>query len=237
MTTPLKSNGNTLEVQPSEHLVSLAAKQAIRLEAITSPHAAQQKLHDALMPFSTPYGSTSNRTKVNMVQSQSMLWLISNGSVSFYRVYDDLKIAVAAGPIVMGLAELFEPLGRYYFKTARGAKIASISIERAKEVFSEHGLWQEVAEVLAFTVHMMGYRDEHLVSKNSYSIIRAKLFEYMNKKDVADFSGTGIVAYIQETTHLSRSLIYKIISYLIDGNYIKVRNGKLMEIVKLPKNF
>lgn len=208
------------------------------LDAITLPGGALRKIHDALLPFSTPYESTSNRAMIKSPKPTNTLWLVSNGSVSIHRSYDDLEVSVTAGPIVAGLGDLFSPLGRYYFRASRSSKVSYMPSEYAKSIITEQHLWQEVAEVLAFTVHMMVYRDEHLVSKTSYSIIRAKLLEYMKKREVSDLSRTGIVAYIQETTHLSRSMIYNIISQLAEGGYIKTSNGKLVEITKpLPKNF
>lgn len=208
------------------------------IDAITFPEGALRKIHDALLPYSTPYELTSNRARIKSQKPTNTLWLVSNGSVSIHRSYDDLKVSVTVGPIVAGLGDLFEPLGRYYFRASRSSKVSYMSGEQAKSIIIEQKLWRDVAEVLAFTVHMMVYRDEHLVSKTSYSIIRAKLLEYMKKREVSDLSRTGIVAYIQETTHLSRSMIYNIISQLAEGGYIKIRNGKLVEITKqLPKSF
>lgn len=248
--------GDTMSTEPksiNEHAKSTttegSASQAISpdflppqsymaIEAITFPGEALRKIHDALLPFSTPYESTSNRSRIKSQKSTNILWLVSNGSISIHRAYDDLKVSVTSGPIVAGLGDLFEPIGRYYFRASRNSRVSYLPGEYAKSIITEKQLWQDVAEVLAFTVHMMIYRDEHLVSKTSYSIIRAKLIEYMKKREVSDLSRTGIVAYIQETTHLSRSLIYNIISQLAEGGYIKTSNGKLIEIAKpLPKNF
>lgn len=217
---------------------SLPLQSYMAIDAITFPERALRKIHDALLPFSTPYELTTNRARIKSQKSTNTLWLVSNGSVSIYRSYDDLKVSVTAGPIVSGLGELFEPLGRYYFRASRSSKVSYLPSEYAKSIITEQQLWQDVAEVLAYTVHIMVYRDEHLVSKNSYSMVRAKLLEYMKKREISDLSRTGIVAYIQETTHLSRSLIYNIISQLTEGGYIKTSNGKLVEITKqLPKSF
>lgn len=237
----IKSMENVLLKESDPQTVSVDTHPThsnILLEAINPPVNALRKLHDALLPFSTPQGILSNRNKTNSCHLKNSLWLISNGSVSLYRGYDDLKISGTTGPMVIGLGELFEPIGRYYFRASRGSKVSSISINQAKAIFTEQQLWQDVADVLSYAIHIMIYRDEHLVSKSSYSIIRAKLLEYMQKKESIDLSRTGIVAYIQETTHLSRSLIYNIISQLTEGGYIKTSNGKLVEIIKpLPKNY
>ncbi|MNE87056.1 putative DNA-binding transcriptional regulator [compost metagenome] len=59
----------------------------------------------------------------------------------------------------------------------------------------------------------------------------------MDKRELLVRNRTGIVAYIQSTTLLSRSLIYHVLSVLESGGYIRIVRGKLEEIVHLPENF
>lgn len=218
-------------------LTAQANRRFLSLEEIKRPNEALRIVHDALLPYATPYEVKSNRHLLSQGGTTSTIWLVSSGNLSYYRTYDDLKIAISPGPVVAGLAELFAPFNRHVYRASRGARVSSIPLEHAREVITELQLWENVAEILGYVVQMMCYRDEHLVSKSSYSIVRAKLIEYMNKKEINEANRTGIVAYIQNTTHLSRSLIYHFLGALTEGGYIKTRNGKLIEIIRLPENF
>ena len=209
----------------------------LALDDINRPVEAIQRIHDALAPLSLPYEVKGNRRVSSVINERNVIWLITTGTVTFYRSYDDLKIITSAGPIMTGMAELFQPIGRHYFHMSRGSKVSYVYLDEAHKILDEKSLWKDVAELLTYIHHMMIYRDEHLVSKNSYTIIRAKLIEYMNKKDVEYHDRAGVAAYIQNTTHLSRSLIYHILSSLTQGGYIKIQNGKLTEVVKLPEEF
>ncbi|WP_432225795.1 helix-turn-helix domain-containing protein [Enterobacter wuhouensis] len=239
MTMTTKSMGLTECSANEAGLISTAQanRRFLSLEEIKRPTEALRIVHDALLPYSTPYAVRSNRHLLSLNGKSSAIWLVSSGNLSYYRTYDDLKIAISPGPVVAGLAELFAPFNRHVYRASRGAKVFSIPLERAREVITELQLWESVAEILGYVVQMMCYRDEHLVSKSSYSIFRAKLIEYMNKKEINEANRTGIVAYIQNTTHLSRSLIYNFLGALTEGGYIKTQNGKLIEIIRLPENF
>lgn len=218
-------------------LTPQANRRFLYLEEIKRPTEALRIVHDALLPYSTPYEIRSHRQLLTLNGKSSAIWLVSSGNLSYYRAYDNLKIAVSPGPVVAGLAELFAPFNRHVYRASRGAKVFSVPLEHGREAITELQLWDNVAEILGYVVQMMCYRDEHLVSKNSYTIFRAKLIEYMNKKEINEANRAGIVAYIQNTTHLSRSLIYSFLGALTEGGCIKTQNGKLIEIIRLPENF
>ncbi len=209
----------------------------LSLDEIQRPEQAMRRLHDALQPFSSPVEVRSNRHVLKVPGERNCIWLVSSGNLSYFRSYDDLKIAISPAPVVAGLAALFSPFDRHVYRASRGAKVASLTLSQAHSVINNLNLWRDVSELLGFVVQMMCYRDEHLVSKDSYSVIRAKLIEYLNKKELNDLNQTGIASYIQNTTHLSRSLVYNYLSALTEGGYIKIIKGKLTEIIKLPEKF
>ncbi|HCD1278894.1 helix-turn-helix domain-containing protein [Citrobacter amalonaticus] len=207
------------------------------LDKIQRPEQTMRRVYDALLPFASPVEVRSNRHVLKVPGERNCIWLVSNGNLSFYRSYDDLKIAISPGPVVAGLASLFSPFDRHVYRVSRGAKVASLTLAQAHTVINNLDLWKDVSELLGFVVQMMCYRDEHMVSKDSYSIIRAKLIEYLNKKERNALNQTGIASYILTTTHLSRSLVYNYLSSLTKGGYIKLDKGKLTEIIKLPEHY
>ncbi|HCD1255778.1 TPA: helix-turn-helix domain-containing protein [Citrobacter amalonaticus] len=237
----LSENGQILQNKASEEkhfvLSTNMDKIFLSLDQIQRPEQAMRRIHDALLPYASPVEVRSNRHVLKVPGEQNCIWLVSSGNLSYFRRYDDLKIAISPAPVVAGLATLFSPFDRHVYRASRGAKVASLSLPLAHSVINDLNLWKDVSEVLGYVVQMMCYRDEHLVSKDSYNIIRAKLVEYLNKKDLNELDQTGIAAYILSTTHLSRSLVYNYLSSLTEGGYIKIDKGKLIEIVKLPEHY
>ena len=209
------------------------------LDDVKRPYEAITRLHDALLPFATPYEQKASRNLPAYQHQQGIVWLVTTGNLTFYRAHDDLKIMTSKGPILTGLAEIFQPLGRTYYRISRGARVSWISSDEARKIFDAQSLWRDVAEVLTYITQMMVYRDEHLVTKHSYTMIRAKIIEYSQKRasNILQNEKMGIAAYIQETTYLSRSLIYHVLSDLSEGGYTKIQNGKLLEVNKLPLNY
>lgn len=238
--TNLNSSDQALEQEVGQRkMPPRPGPNPLGLDDVKRPYEAIIRLHDALLPFATPYKQKPNRTLPAYQHTQGIIWLVTTGNLTFYRAHDDLKIITSKGPILTGLAEIFQPLGRTYYRISRGATVSWISSDEAKKIFDEKALWREVAEVLTYITQMMVYRDEHLVTKHSYTMIRAKIMEYSQKKEanILQNERTGIVAYIQNTTYLSRSLIYHVLSDLCEGGYIKISNGKLLEVNKLPENY
>lgn len=207
------------------------------LNEIQRPTGIIHRIHNALLPYATPCHIPPGRILSERPGEEALIWLVTSGSLSIFRVYDDLNICVSEAPLVTGLQEMFGPFGRHYFRVSRGAALSSMPVTQARAVLTEQQLWEDVAQVFAYYMRLMTYRDEHLVNRSSYTAIRAKLLEYMARRELLVRNRTGIVAYIQSTTLLSRSLIYHVLSVLIRGGYIRIARGKLEEIIHLPENF
>jgi len=215
----------------------VAARTHLIFNEIQRPTETIHRIHDALLPYATPCNIPPGRLLSERPGEEALIWLVTAGSLSIFRVYDDLNIGVSEAPLVTGLQEIFAPFGRHYFRVSRGATLSSMPVSLARAVLAEHQLWEDVAQVFAYYMRVMTYRDEHLVSRSSYTAIRAKLMEYMDRRELLVRNRTGIVAYIQSTTLLSRSLIYHVLSVLARGGYIRMARGKLEEIIHLPENF
>lgn len=164
-----------------------------------------------------------------------MLWLVTSGNATIYRSYDELKIGVAEGPLILGLQRIISPFDRHMMRVSRNAVVFSLPAALARNIIDKEGLWKEAAEVLAYYLRMMVYRDEHLVSQASYTAIRVKLLEYLANKEVHIQNRMNVAAYIQSSTTLSKSLIYQVIGELEEGGYISITKGKLDSVSFLPE--
>ena len=93
-----------------------------------------------------------------------------------------------------------------------------------------------MSKVLSWYVCLLSKRDEVLVARSAYSIVREVLLE-INELMVHHQRDINIYDYIQEYTSLARSTIIKILADLKKGNYIQVDKGRLMHLSALPEKY
>ncbi|CDL35783.1 FIG00510151: hypothetical protein [Enterobacter hormaechei] len=82
----------------------------------------------------------------------------------------------------------------------------------------------------------MSKRDDVLVARSAYSVVREFLYE-INDLTVHQQRDINVYDYIQEYTNLARSTIIKILSDLKKGQYIVVEKGRLLNLTALPEKY
>lgn len=165
------------------------------------------------------------------------IWIMTESDVEIRRVADDLLINIELAPVIIGLGAIFGSPSRYYYKIHDKAQGYFLSVEEAVEKITEKNLWRPVAQILSAHLNSMVQRDEQLVSKQAYDTIRAKILEYLKIKDRLDAHDINLIPYIQDSTLLSRSMIYKIFSWLVEKGYVVMERGKLISVYYLPEKF
>ncbi|MEG2565997.1 MAG: helix-turn-helix domain-containing protein, partial [Acinetobacter sp.] len=76
----------------------------------------------------------------------------------------------------------------------------------------------------------------NLTAASAYEVIRVQLLELMNEPTEYK-NNVSAAHYIRQKTGLSRSSIMKILAQLRKGNYIRIENGTLKEIYRLPHKY
>jgi CRP-like cAMP-binding protein len=166
------------------------------------------------------------------------IYLLTSGHFWLHRRADDLQMSMARAPHIFGLAELAIPLGETtYVKFAADSEVFSLSGSKAQALLNaQPELWQDVAKILAFHLHVSAWRDLHLLNDNAYDTIRGKLLE-LEKHNEDQRGAITILNYILGSTKLSRSTILRVMKDLIDGGYVEAQRGKLVRIVHLPLRY
>lgn len=90
--------------------------------------------------------------------------------------------------------------------------------------------------MLAWYICLLSKRDDVLVARSAYSVVREFLIE-INELIVDHQRDINIYDYIQEYTNLARSTIIKILSDLKKGQYIVVEKGRLISLTTLPEKY
>lgn len=161
--------------------------------------------------------------------------IIVSGEVEFRRSSDDLCIFTLQGQCIFGLSAMFYNSTHMHGVVRSNAVVRSINKEEFHRLMTQHGLWPELTKVLAWYICLLSKRDDVLVARSAYSVVREFLIE-INELIVQHQRDINIYDYIQEYTNLARSTIIKILSDLKKGQYIVVEKGRLLSLATLPEN-
>lgn len=204
---------------------------------IARPIEIIEQLFNTLKPYAQQKKLPVGKLYPRKANEEGVIWLIESGVVEAYRSHDDLKFWVAAGPLVIGINDIFKSTDHFYFKVYSIEYAFCLPISLAINIIEEKNLWKSIATILAFYVRIMYYRDSHLVTKKAYTTIRTKLIEFIDNNKTSYTSRSDAVNYLVETTVLSRSMIYQVISDLELGGYISSHNDRLVLLKNIPTKY
>lgn len=170
-------------------------------------------------------------------KGRQQMYMFVQGELSLLRASDGLLLVTVYEPHLFGIAEMIQPTQGHILRAETESTILRVDADRAATLFTEEGVWEEVAALLSYHTAYLIYRDAQVVQQRTYSVIRNHLQEMMLLPEEARMR-TTILEYIQDRTLLSRSSILNVLSALKQGEYINFkRGGYLLEIKHLPESF
>ncbi|MBB1199948.1 cAMP-binding protein [Enterobacteriaceae bacterium 89] len=164
------------------------------------------------------------------------IYVVLKGEVEVRRRSDDLCIAVAEKQFVYGIADFFDEESNVYLLVRADTVIQQFDKQQFEQVVAANALWPELGRVLAWYMALLSKRDDVLIARTAYTIIREYLIE-INELTLQYGRDINVYDYIQEYTSLARSTIVKILAELKKGEYIAVKNGKLLSLGCLPEKY
>lgn len=203
------------------------------------PTEAINKLIAAFRTESTPIEIDEKDSVIdlNPVKGEPRVVLVLGGALNIYRSADNLRFVRAAAPNLFGMQGSPFRYNLYQFRSEKGSVLETLPFSRAMELVSEHQLFKEVLDFQTYLSDFQAYRTNLLISKSTYQIVCAFLFE-LEMMPTEQRLQTSVFNYIHEHTHLARSGVMKILSDLRQGEYINIEHGKLIAILKkLPREY
>jgi len=199
------------------------------------PGVAISRLLEVLTPAAIPC-TIQPRRKVELKQNdKANIYLFLSGELSILRSPDNLVLATVYEPHIFGIAEIFQAQRKHLLRPETPSLILKMSASKAKEIFRENNVWEEVTELLAYYAIYQGYRDNLLLQQRNFSIVCNYLFEIMSLPEGIRKKVT-ILRYIQDRTYLSRSSILNTLAKLKSEGHIDFsRGGVQLNIKSLPK--
>ncbi|AEN64100.1 hypothetical protein Entas_1356 [Enterobacter soli] len=173
--------------------------------------------------------------KISTADSE-YIHVIVSGEVEFRRVSDELCVFTLQGQCIFGLSAIFYNSSHMYALVRANTVVRSIKKDDFARLMTEKNLWPELTKILSWYICLLSKRDDVLVARSAYSVVREFLLE-INELIVHHQRDINVYDYIQEYTNLARSTIIKILSDLKKGQYIVIDKGRLINMTALPEKY
>lgn len=198
-----------------------------------------QQAIDAIVAATVEYPERTFKKWQKLNNSDpNYIHVIVSGEVEIRRISDGLSMFVLRNQGCLGLSAAYNPATHpnTYGLARSPMVIRTLTKADFERLMSEKGLWPEVMQILAWHINLLSKRDDILVARSAYSVVREFLLE-INDLIIQHKREVNVYDYIQEYTNLARSTIIKILSDLKKGHYIVVEKGKLITINSLPERY
>ncbi|MEW7314493.1 helix-turn-helix domain-containing protein [Buttiauxella gaviniae] len=193
------------------------------------PHDVMNKIMGVFSEFSQPLLSRYGDDEITLMDDEAGLRVvfIREGCIDIWRNHDQLLVATAVGPAILGLQGSVFRYQTHTFKRQKNVDIHFLPLTTALEIIKEHGLVEDVMLYQSYINDQQAYRDFLMINNSAYSIICMLLTEIATCPYHKDVS---VAQYISMRTRLARSGIMKILSDLRFGGFIEMEKGKLIRL-------
>lgn len=170
------------------------------------------------------------RQRIDLKTEAHILYL-EKGTVSVYRIDDDLVTVTIPAPAILGLAQLRALNTEHYLRCDGDCEMWVMSMQNAKELFTQKNLWRDAFDLLS---HHLGRYFQRETLK-SHRTIRELVIEHVKyiwslASDIR--KKTSIYTFIMTRNHVSRSAIHKVLQELVLEGRITIEHGKLTSYVE-----
>lgn len=163
--------------------------------------------------------------------------VLRKGVVRVWRPQRGVLLGILPAPLIIGLPGMVlgsrEPYQLQAMVNCEGYRLEA---GQAMVLLDQHHLWRDAFHWLTWQYRMLENRDAQLIGQNSYSQIRASLLTLESWEPSLRLR-IGVLAYIQQRTRISRSVIAEVLAALRKGHYIEMERGKLTAVHRLPLEY
>lgn len=161
------------------------------------------------------------------------IYALSKGTVSFYRVDDNVLSHSISAPAIIGLsqfgiAQLREPEKHHYY--IRCNESCEMWVTRQTDIidlFDTQDFWKYAFYIQSFYLALYLERDS-MVSKKTVRDIVIEHIKFICNMETELRNKTSIYTFILTRNHISRSSVHKIVAELVSSGKITIKRGKLI---------
>jgi len=204
---------------------------------IYSRNSRPEKAIDAIIAATADYPEkTLKKWQKVITADTNYVHILIRGEIEIRRRSDELSMFTMRYAGFLGVSAVYNRASHMYGIARDTSVIRTIKREEFERIISENNLWLEFSQILVWYIDILSKRDDVLVARSAYSVVREFLLE-INDLILYQNRDINVYDYIQEYTNLARSTIIKILSDLKKGQYIVVEKGKLINISSLPERY
>lgn len=205
--------------------------------SIYGTNCRPQKAIDAIIAATADYPEkTLKKWQKIITADTNYVHIMVSGEIEIRRTSDELSMFTMNKPCFLGVSTVYNRASHMYGLARNTTVIRTIKRDEFERLIGEKNLWMEFSQILVWYINVLSKRDDVLVARSAYSVVREFLLE-INELIVHQNRDINVYDYIQEYTSLARSTIIKILSDLKKGHYIVVEKGKLINISNLPERY
>ncbi|MDA8505161.1 MULTISPECIES: helix-turn-helix domain-containing protein [unclassified Citrobacter] len=165
------------------------------------------------------------RQRIDLKVDGNILFL-EKGTVSVYRVENDLVTVSISAPAILGLPQMRTEVAGHYLRCDTDCEMWAMSVQNADLLFTAKNLWKQAFDILAH--HLQRYFQRETLQ--SHRTIRELIIEhvkYIWAMEPAVREKTSVYTFILTRNHISRSAIHKVLQELVNDGKITLNRGKL----------
>lgn len=165
------------------------------------------------------------RQRIEMKRDGSIFYL-EKGSVSVYRVENDLVTVSFTAPAILGLAQMRNDVMSHYLRCDTDCEMWVMNSTNANEMLSKKNLWIHAFDIL--TNHLQRYfQRENLRSHKTIREIVTEHVKHIWSLEPEIREKTSVYTFILSRNHISRSAIHKVLQELVNEGKLTLNRGKL----------
>lgn len=183
----------------------------------------------------TDYNTLTRVERYTLIPIKShTVTLIYGGQFSIIRNSDRLLYEKQTAPALFGLSGNVRNLNYLRIYADSQCHYQLVPLDIFMQRLEENHFTHLIPAVLSWHIESLLYRDEMLMGRNSYQMIKGNLL-YLNQLDEFMRAKINVADFIIKRTNLSRSIVMKVLSIMRAKKHIDIERGKLLAVNHLPE--
>ncbi|GDX04643.1 helix-turn-helix domain-containing protein [Buttiauxella sp. A111] len=201
------------------------------LVPMEKPLLILEELISLLLPYAKPI-QEKNADSLHLYNNDQLLVaLVTEGEVNIYHRSNMMLLTNAKAPFIFGLQGSLFQYTLFKLQPLKNAKISVLPREKALKIIIKHHAFPQTLAYQTYLNEYQASRNNLLIHRTSFHIV-CGLIEELARLKPEERVKISISKYVLDRSNLARSGVMKIIATLREEGFIKVENGKLIQLIK-----
>ncbi|HAS1070463.1 TPA: hypothetical protein I3803_004661 [Enterobacter cloacae] len=186
------------------------------------------KLGDEIKKAESSYFAVHKAKQRIDVHNKNNVYYLAKGNLTAYSYGGEVLIFNIFAPEIVCLEKLESLMIFNHFRCITDCEIHVVSATEMRAILDSRSLWSDAYAIICRYLNGYYNRENKLNQRSARESI-IEYLKYIWNLPEAQRQSTSIYSFILERTHISRSLIYKVVSELEKEKTIAVSRGVLTQ--------